>query len=200
MKYELFKRLNSGGSKLTPQEIRNAVYRNISTKINDLIENLSQNKSFQKLTNLSFQKKQELYDQELILRFIAFLNNVDSVNENTENYLNKFMEKSVADNNFNTSFYKDLFEEVILMVDNINDEKVFRNSGNLFVPAYFEGILIGLAQNVQLYRDRPDLVQKKIADLKIDADFKKFSGSASNSRSRIRTRLNRANEIFKSLG
>ena len=31
MKYELFKRLNSGGSKLTPQEIRNAIYRGVES-------------------------------------------------------------------------------------------------------------------------------------------------------------------------
>jgi uncharacterized protein with ParB-like and HNH nuclease domain len=33
MKYELFKRLNSGGSKATPQEIRNAIYRAINPAI-----------------------------------------------------------------------------------------------------------------------------------------------------------------------
>lgn len=36
MKYELFKRLNSGGSKLTPQEIRNAIYRGINPTLNEL--------------------------------------------------------------------------------------------------------------------------------------------------------------------
>ena len=83
MKYELFKRLNSGGSKLTPQEIRNAIYRGIDPKINILTEELSKNENFKKLVSLSGQKKQELYDQELILRFIAFLNNVDKINSNS---------------------------------------------------------------------------------------------------------------------
>ena len=72
MKYELFKRLNSGGSKLKPQEIRNAIYRGIDTRLNELLLRLSQDSRFRSLTNLSSKKKQELYDQELILRFIAF--------------------------------------------------------------------------------------------------------------------------------
>lgn len=113
MKYELFKRLNSGGSKLTPQEIRNAIYRGISSKLNELILELSKNPLFKELTDLSGQKKMELYDQELILRFIAFYNNVEIVNENTENFLNDFMEKSVKDINFPYDTYKEAFTKVI---------------------------------------------------------------------------------------
>ncbi len=51
MKYELFKRLNSGGSKLTPQEIRNAIYRDINPALNELIIELSQNEIFQNLNS-----------------------------------------------------------------------------------------------------------------------------------------------------
>jgi len=130
MKYELFKRLNSGGSKLTPQEIRNAIFRGINPKINELILELSQNKIFQKLTCLSRQKMQELYDQELVLRFIAFLNRVDEVNDNTENFLNSFMEKAVLDEKFDLIFYKNTFNDVINMINEIDDEKIFKNSKN----------------------------------------------------------------------
>lgn len=196
MKYELFKRLNSGGSKLTPQEIRNAIYRGINPKINQLILELSQHEKFKKLTALSGQKKQELYDQELVLRFIAFLNRLDKINSNTEMFLDKFMEDSVKDNNFDTEYYKKIFDEVIIMIDNIGDDKIFRNTRNAFVPANFEGILIGVAQNINLYRDNIELLRIKIDELKSDKDFKRFSGSASNSKSRTKTRLHRANQIF----
>ncbi|AFQ43392.1 DUF262 domain-containing protein [Desulfosporosinus meridiei] len=199
MKYELFKRLNSGGSKLTPQEIRNAIYRGINPKINELILELSQNEIFQKLTALSKQKKQELYEQELVLRIIAFLNRLDKINDNTENFLNSFMEEAVKDDEFNSEYYRVIFNDVINMINEINDEKVFRNSSNLFVPAYFEGILIGLAHNIDFYRNNIELLKSKILELKSDINFKRFSGSASNSKSRIRTRLNRANEIFASV-
>lgn len=196
MKYELFKRLNSGGSKLTPQEIRNAVYRGINPKINILILELSKNEAFKRLTALSEQKKQELYDQELALRFIAFLNRLDEINSNTENFLDKFMENSAKDNKFNTVYYKEIFEEVINMLDSIDDCGVFRNNRNAFVPALFEGITIGIAQNIELYRKNKELMVERIDELKNDKDFKKFSGSASNSKNRVKLRLNRANEIF----
>lgn len=196
MKYELFKRLNSGGSKLTPQEIRNAIYRGIDTRLNELLLKLSQNKIFVKLTNLSYKKRQELYDQELVLRFISFLNNAEKVNENTENYLNQFMEESVGNDQFNYQYYETTFNNVLDLLAELNDENIFRNERNLFVPAEFEGITIGIAQNYDIYSENKELLRKKIAELKQDSGFKKASGSASNSKSRIKSRLKRVQEIF----
>lgn len=198
MKYELFKRLNSGGSKLTPQEIRNAIYRGTDPKLNELTLELSQHPLFVKLTGLSIMKRQELYDQELVLRFIAFYNNIESVNENTENFLNNFMEDYVSGKTIDLDFYKSIFIETLGLIDNLGNEKIFRNTRNLFVPAEFEGITVSIAQNIEKYRENSELLLQKINLLKNDADFRRFSGSASNSKSRIRTRLSRANEIFSS--
>jgi len=199
MKYELFKRLNSGGSKATPQEIRNAVYRAVNPAINDLISELSQNQSFQKLTALTTQKKRELYDHELVLRFVAFLNNAEKINENTEGFLNSFMEESVKKEKFDTRYYKKIFNQVIAMIDDIGDEKVFRNKKNLFVTSDFEGITIGLAQNMKYYTENTELLKSKIRELKEDKEFRRVSGVASSSKNRIKARLKRANKIFSSV-
>lgn len=196
MKYELFKRLNSGGSKLTPQEIRNAIYRGIDPKVNLLTEELSKNQDFKDLVSISTQKKKELYDQELILRFVAFLNNIDEINSNTEIFLDRFMEQAVKDTNFNAEYYSEIFTSAIKMLKEKCGDTVFKNERNTFVPAYYEGIMIGIAQNIEKYEEEPQLIQKKVDLLKRDNDFRKFSGSASNSRSRIKNRLKRANEIF----
>jgi len=197
MKCELFKRLNSGGSVLTSQEIRNAIYRSANPLINDLISDLSQNPSFQKLTDLSLQKKQVFYDHELILKFIAFLNNVEEIDKNTQSFLNSFMEKSVSKDSFDTQCCRDIFNQVITMLDNTGEKKIFRNSRNLFVPSYFEGITIGLAQNMKHYIGNIDLLKAKIRELKGDKKFRQIS--ASDSKSRVKARLRRANEIFASV-
>ena len=198
MKYELFKRLNSGGSKLTPQEIRNAIYRGADVRLNDLLLRLSQNSIFKNTTVLSKNKKSELYDQELVLRFLAFYKNAGSVTENTEIYLNKYMEQTVKNENYNYEFMEELFIETMELInDNLSEpEKVFRSNRNKFVPAFFEGIMIGVAQNIELYREHPNTLASKIEEIKVDDDFRAYSGSASNSRSRIKKRLTRANEIF----
>lgn len=198
MKYELFKRLNSGGSKLTAQEIRNAIYRGISTKLNELILELSQSEVFRRLTNLSPTKIQELYDQELVLRFIAFLNNSNDVNENTENFLNNFMEKAVNNTNFDYEMYKISFLKVMDLIDSIGDVNILRSTKNIFSPTVFEGITIATAQNFDRFKDAPTLLASKILELKRDEEFRKFSGTGSNSRSRTKSRLQRADVIFRS--
>ncbi|MGH1396345.1 MAG: DUF262 domain-containing protein [Trichormus sp.] len=197
MKYELFKRLNSGGSKLTPQEIRNAIYRGVDPRLNELLLKISQNEVFKALTQLSRGKLNELYDQELVLRFFAFYQNAENVNENMEKFLNEFMEKTVKNADFDYNNYESLIIKVLELINKIGDNKIFRNEGNLFVPAYFEGILIGVAQNIDKYAEDLELLKSKIRQLKSDTNFKRYSGTASNSRSRIRNRLKRADEIFQ---
>ena len=197
MKYELFRRLNSGGSKLKPMEIRNAIYRGLGTHVSDLLVELSSLGNFKTLTNLSSQKQLELYDQELILRFVAFYKNVSSINENTEKYLNNFMENASSDDTFNSDEYRSVFIEVLDMIAQLDDSyKIFRNHKNTFVPAYFEGILIGIAENIELYRADSELLRTRISQLKKDEDFKRYSGSSSSSKSRNKNRLNRAITIF----
>lgn len=197
MKYELFKRLNSGGSKLTPQEIRNAIYRGVNPRLNELLLKVSQSTVFKSLTQLSSGKLNELYDQELVLRFFAFYKNAQNVNENMEKFLNDFMEITVHNASFDYDVYESLIMRVLELIYQIEDNKIFRNERNLFVPAYFEGILIGVAQNIETYAEDLELLKSKITQLKSDNDFKKYSGTSSNSKSRIRNRLKRVDEIFK---
>ena len=197
MKYELFKRLNSGGSKLTPQEIRNAIYRGVNPRLNELLLKVSKSEVFKSLTQLSSGRLNELYDQELVLRFFAFYKNAENVNENMEKFLNDFMERTVQNANFDYDVYESLIMKVLELIYQIEDNKIFRNERNLFVPAYFEGILIGVAQNIETYAEDLELLKSKITQLKSDNDFKRYSGTASNSRSRIRNRLKRVDEIFQ---
>ena len=197
MKYELFKRLNSGGSKLTPQEIRNAIYRGVDPRLNELLLKISQNEVFKALTQLTRVKLNELYDQELVLRFFAFYRNSENVNENMEKSLNKFMENTIKNTDFDYNNYESLIIRVLELINQIGDDKIFRNASNLFVPAYFEGILIGVAQNIDQYAEDIELLKSKIVQLKSDTDFRRYSGTTSNSSSRIRNRLKRADEIFQ---
>jgi hypothetical protein len=109
------------------------------------------------------------------------------------------MENTVSNTDFDYNNYESLIIRVLELINQIGDDKIFRNrnASNLFVPAYFEGILIGVAQNIDKYAEDIELLKSKITQLKSDTDFKRYSGTASNSRSRIRNRLKRADEIFQ---
>ncbi len=68
VKRNIFKRINTGGEPLTPQEIRHALYIGESTK---LLLRLSQQDEFLKATGYSV-KSNRMMDRELILRCLAF--------------------------------------------------------------------------------------------------------------------------------
>ena len=69
VKRNIFKRLNTGGMPLSPQEIRNALYTGPSTI---LLNELAQTKEFKDATCHSIHA-QRMEDRELVLRFIAFM-------------------------------------------------------------------------------------------------------------------------------
>lgn len=69
-KFDLFQRLNSLGSALTPQEIRNALITGINADCMSWLSDLAKRPSFVQLTNLSARQLLEQYDAELVLRFL----------------------------------------------------------------------------------------------------------------------------------
>ncbi|MBK8546276.1 MAG: DUF262 domain-containing protein [Saprospiraceae bacterium] len=68
VKRNIFKRINTGGEPLTPQEIRHALYIGESTK---LLLKLSQSNLFLEATDYSV-KSNRMMDREIILRCLAF--------------------------------------------------------------------------------------------------------------------------------
>lgn len=197
LKYELFKRLNSNGTKLTAQEIRNAIYRSSNAKVIELVEKLSKNTAFIKLTSLSRQKIKELYNQELILRFMAFYDSKTVINSNTAKILDTFVESAVKDENFNYLNFETVFKRSINLLDSLDGVKVFENNNNAFVPAYFEAIMVGVARNIDVFENDKSLLMDKISKLRSSDEFKVYMGSASNSRKRIEMRLSISEDIFK---
>ncbi len=68
VKYDIFDRVNRGGTRLNNQEMRNALYSGQSTR---LLKKLSKSKAFQDATG-SGVKGRRMRDQYIILRFLAF--------------------------------------------------------------------------------------------------------------------------------
>ena len=70
IKYELFQRLNTGGSVATPQEVRNCILLMLNKDLYNLMRSLADRESFKSCIALSDRLYEEQYDMELVLRFI----------------------------------------------------------------------------------------------------------------------------------
>ncbi|QIZ70134.1 DUF262 domain-containing protein [Oxynema aestuarii] len=70
VKYNIFRRINTGGIPLSPQEIRHALNQGKATK---LLGRLAKSDDFLKATNFDRSKKQKrMLDQEFILGFLSY--------------------------------------------------------------------------------------------------------------------------------
>ena len=69
-KFDLFQRLNSFGSKLSNQEIRNAQLVGVNANFVEWLTTLASHESFVGLLNLPDSSMRKKYDEELVLRFL----------------------------------------------------------------------------------------------------------------------------------
>ena len=129
VKFEIFERLNTGAVTLSPQELRNCMYRG---SFNNLIKELAVHPSFRRVLALQ-ERPQRMIDCEMVLRFLAY-------NERTHlNFTGKmkaFMNEFMKTNQHVTEDkQEDWKAKFILACDNtftVFGEKAFRRfrSGN----------------------------------------------------------------------
>jgi hypothetical protein len=90
-KYELFQRLNSYGSTLTPQELRNCLIVSIDASALDWLEDLARDENFLTAVSLPDRLVQEQYQLELVLRFLA-LHSLETVNQKELRSLHQYLD------------------------------------------------------------------------------------------------------------
>jgi hypothetical protein len=92
VKYEVFRRLNTGGVSLNPQEIRNSTWPG---PLNNLLLDLSELDKFRVLLGIVQPERSALYkemrDVELVLRYFTFRNDWDSFSGGMAKRLDRFM-------------------------------------------------------------------------------------------------------------
>ncbi len=116
-KYELFQRLNTGGTRLSDQEVRNCLMIMTNRDFYHFILELSNNEDFKNCVNITSRKEDEQFRLELVLRLlIAHHMNFDSIrsysdlkdllDKETINLINRLDEDlySSIKRNFNRTF------------------------------------------------------------------------------------------------
>jgi len=107
VKYNIFKRINTGGMPLSGQEIRNAL--NLG-KATDLLNELAESDAFKKATDGSVSSRR-MADRELVLRFLAFaIRGYRNYNEgDLDAFLNDVMDELNRTSNETLNEYRQRF-------------------------------------------------------------------------------------------
>jgi hypothetical protein len=191
MKYELFKRLNTNAVPLTPQEIRNAIFYG---EFNSFIKELANLDIFIELIKPTKKQSEEMYCEELVLRFFAFKYSLEMPN-GVSNYLDYFMEKiNTKKITFN---YKDSKENFIKLINftlsNLSRDIFIAKNGQ-FTKNLFDSIMITLDRYFDNYANNSEEFLKKVNLLKEDEIYNQIT--TKKRESRTKDRINRALEIF----
>ena len=198
MRYELFNRLNTGGTPLTNQEIRNCIFRDISPKFNNFLKDLKHDENFIKALSLSSEQTDCLFDEELILRFMSLLRG-DQIKTSISLHMTKFMKEAVENTNFDYDSIKRTFKQVFEILAPIGPDVYRQRNSRKFATSLFDVITIGIAKNIAKYKGKSveeirDFIFSKVHT---DDNFIKCSRrGGNNQKTRIINRLKVAEDLF----
>lgn len=157
-KYELFQRLNTGGSQLSPQEVRNCLLVMVNKSFFEWLKDLPTDENFALTTALSDRPLEEAYDVELALRFIL-LSTIDEVDVSSMGDVGAFLTDKMTviaqDKRYKRvpagKLFSDTFE---VIAETLGDEafkryskKKVRHEGG-FLLSLYEVIALGVAFNI----------------------------------------------------
>lgn len=136
--YQIFERLNSGGTQLTPHEIRVALY---SGPFVDFIESLNQEQSWR---NLYGPKNGRLRDHELITRILALYENASAYSRPLKGFLNDYVDARRHKGAAEYSDVRGVFESAARLLDESIGRAAFRRGSSQVNAARAESIMVGL--------------------------------------------------------
>jgi len=199
-KYEVFRRLNSAGSALKEQEIRNCATRLFDDKFPDFIQEISRDGNFLAALDLSDEEVRAARGDELALRFLTMKNNHARFKHDVGELLTEYM-KHVASGKeaFDYDHERALFKRTwTVIVAALPDGKIFRPAGGgLFSPTIFEIIALAVALQIDAAEKFPPTdLAAKLRSLISAAKAEGLTGAGTNSRKKTLGRIERARDYL----
>lgn len=204
-KYHMFKRLNTGGDRLSDQQVRNASIRLLDNKFPNFIIELSEKPAFKACTTYLTQERiLSAFDQELVLRFFALKNVRARFKHEVSDFLTDYMERvsdPVDDEQFSFDSERLIFEKTFNVLSKsladyafsfANKAKTDLSAG--FSIYHFEALTLGVQPVLQkLNPDDSAQMQKlgiELKAIKLDPTFIQITtGGGKNSPGPLNDRI-----------
>ncbi|WP_349409354.1 DUF262 domain-containing protein [Pseudalkalibacillus sp. SCS-8] len=211
-KYELFQRLNTGGTALSSQEVRNCLLVMINKEFYYWIKELGEYQPFLNCISISEKLKDEQFHLELLLRFFAYKNSSSEELKrfkDLDDFITSKMIEFTKEGRFNKEKEEKIFKNTFNMLNNTLGEDSFKRYNSdikrfqgQFLISAFEVIAIGIGCNLggdskaysQSYTDK---LTNKIKNLWTNKTFRNNSGSGSNAKNRLPKLIPLGKELFK---
>lgn len=180
--YHIFERLNTGGTQLVGQEIRNCVYHG---EFNNLLCDLNRYENWRKIFGSNTLHKRQK-DVELILRFFSFYENGENYERPIKDFMSNFMSENQHIDHEKKDEFAVLFKNTCDKIVALLGEKPFHVWSGLNV-AVFDSTFTTLAKN-----GFPHDLKERFASLQKDEVFVKGVRGATADESIVELRMSLA--------
>jgi hypothetical protein len=205
----MFKRLNTGGSELSEQEIRNCsarIFGSTGIEFYEFLMRLTVEEEFYRLTETLAESDQEKRGrEELALRFFAAKDGAEFYHGNVADWLNGYMDAVLLGKKpFNYKDQEAIFGRVFSAIERTSGEGAFckfkedRPVGGL-APAYYEAMVCAFARTIdKVESGNPERINAAIIQARQSDNFKQNVGTGANKRSKLFGRIQVIEEAIKS--
>jgi hypothetical protein len=208
--YELFTRLNTGSVSLESQEIRNCLIIMINEEFYNKINSLKSYENYKESINITDTKSEIEFPMELILRYFILKHNkikFEDYNMSVD-LLSRFIDKEttllINDETFVIDDEIAIFKRVFDLLNEILNGYSFRKYNfdkqefeGGFIQYSFEGILPGLANNIDYYeKEGKVFLKEKIIKMYENPVFIAHSKRGNKALPRIQGMIQFSNEYF----
>lgn len=187
-KFSIFERLNTGGTQLSPQEIRSAIFFGPFCKL--LIE-LNKNESWRKLFGKPNARKR---DEELILRFLALFHESENYRPSMARFLNEYMKQNRNLDCQRQKEIENLFNRTASTILDKISARAFKPQTALNA-AVLDAITVGVATRLQSGAVHNSL-ETQYKKLLMSSEFDDSVSDQTSHRDKVQRRLNMAIEAF----
>jgi hypothetical protein len=187
--YHIFERLNTGGTPLRPQEIRNCVFRGGFRKV---LKHLNQDENWRKvLGRKSIDRRQR--DVEFLLRVFALVNSADKYEKPMKEFLNKAMSANRSGRASKVIEFQNVFPKVTKLIVEQLGERPFHIRGPINIAA-LDSITSVLIEN---YKKLPKQgLKEKMNKLLKSTDFQAWTQPGSSDARVLQDRVALVREVF----
>lgn len=207
VKYNIFKRINTGGLVLKSQEIRHALNQGVPA---DFVKELAELEEFRKATDYNLVNDNRMLDRDFVMRFIAFYCNLESYNKkhDLETFLNDEMANLGKIGEEEREQIKSRFIKAMCIAYDIFEDDAFRkrynknNRRSNINKALFDSWSVNLAQldnsEVEIIIKNKELLKERfITLLSNDKRFERSITTGTGDYSSVTKRFSSIKELVK---
>ncbi|OCB21390.1 hypothetical protein A5689_01490 [Mycobacterium intracellulare subsp. yongonense] len=191
--YQVFERLNSGGTQLTPHEIRIALYSG------PLVSYLTELNGLPSWRQIYGPVSPRLRDQEVVLRVIALYTRANEYLPPLKKFLNTFMSDHRNLENFPENRIRQLFTEASTALEAAGVRDAVRRAGQRVNASLLEAVLVVYMRRVA---DESPLEEASLRAALVtigqNPELQAASRSSTTSEENVRARLTGVTRIFAS--